>query len=604
MSCPKISIVTPSYNQGEFLEDCINSILDQGYEDFEYIIIDGGSTDNSIDIIKKYEKHLSYWCSEPDNGQSDAINKGFRRTTGELVAWLNSDDFYLPGAFMNVAKAYLESPSASFYYGNGHRVAEDGNIKSEFYPQGTVCFDLQSFVFGLNYILQPATFINRKILDQISLGRDRAFHGETKNDVNSYIDSSLHWGMDTDLWIRLAQKAHPFPLINCLAASREYGETKTSIGSFKRVEELRQIAELYSGQPYTPGVLLYFLDTLHRFASNEETLFPLEFRRDLEMFWSESAKLMTSMGTGPDGLPIKTLMPPVFSIITPSFNQGRFIERTIQSVLSQGVPVEYCVVDGGSSDETLDILKKYGDHLRWISEKDDGQASALNKGIRATSSEIIGWLNSDDIYYPGALTAVKEFFDSHPDIDIVYGNANHIDEKDKVIEPYYTEEWDYQRLKDICFICQPAVFFRRRVIEQIGPFDDKLQYCMDYEYWLRLGKLTDFVRLDRTLAGSRMYDDNKTLGARVAVHLEINEMFKERFGMIPDKWIFAFAYVSVEQRGYNRSLPAENIKFILSLILLTLASFVRWRQIVSLSTVKKAARWLKVLVESKLVRCK
>lgn len=230
------------------------------------------------------------------------------------------------------------------------------------------------------------------------------------------------------------------------------------------------------------------------------------------------------------------------SVITPSYNQGRFIERTIQSVLNQDVSgVEYFVADGDSTDETVQILKKHNDRLRWVSGKDNGQADAVNKGIKATSGEIIGWLNSDDIYYPGALAAVKDFFDSHPHVDVIYGDANHIDEDDNVIEPYYTEDWDYERLKDICYICQPSVFFRRRIIEKAGLLDDKLQYCMDYEYWLRLGKQADFVRLDRTLSGSRMYEKNKTLKAKVSVHKEINDMFKERFGSIPDKWIFAFA---------------------------------------------------------------
>ena len=295
-------------------------------------------------------------------------------------------------------------------------------------------------------------------------------------------------------------------------------------------------------------------------------------------------------------------MPPVISVITPSYNQGRFIERTIQSVLSQDVPgVEYFIVDGGSLDETVQILKKYDGRLRWVSEKDSVQPEARSNTLAATSGEIIGWLNSDDIYYPGALSAVLSFFDKHPHVDVVYGNANHIDENDGVIEPYYTEDWDYERLKDICFICQPSVFFRRRIVEKAGLLDDKLQYCMDYEYWLRLGRLRDFVRLDRTLAGSRMYDDNKTLGARVAVHKEINDMFKERFGHVPDKWIFAFAHVTAGQKGYDRSLPIENAKFILLMAKVTVSSFIRWRQNISMSAVKSVAGWFAGLAKARLM---
>ena len=220
-------------------------------------------------------------------------------------------------------------------------------------------------------------------------------------------------------------------------------------------------------------------------------------------------------------------MPPPISIVTPSYNQGAFIERTILSVLDQKIPVlEYLVVDGGSRDETIDVLERYGDRVDWVSEPDRGQADAVNKGIRKSRGEIIGWLNSDDIYYDGALSAVLDYFDAHPEVEILYGDAHHIDTEDRVIEPYYTEDWDYERLKDICFICQPSVFFRRRLAARVGLLDDRLQYCMDYEYWLRIGRTTPFARMDRFLAGSRMYRENKTMASRVPVHREMNDMLK------------------------------------------------------------------------------
>ncbi|MGM0428332.1 MAG: glycosyltransferase family 2 protein [Thermodesulfobacteriota bacterium] len=270
-------------------------------------------------------------------------------------------------------------------------------------------------------------------------------------------------------------------------------------------------------------------------------------------------------------------MRPPISIITPSYNQGRFIEQTIQSVLNQDIPeLEYRVVDGGSDDHTLGILKKYEGRLRWISEKDHGQADAINKGIRMTTGGIVGYLNSDDIYYPGALSAVTDFFENHPEVDVVYGDADHIDEENTVIEPYYTEDWDYARLKEICFLCQPAVFFRRRLVEQAGLFNAELRYCMDYEYWLRLGAITPFARLKQKLAGSRMYKENKTLGSRVAVHREINDMLKNRVGTVPERWIFNYAHAVVDQKGYNRTHPVEDLKYTLVLTGASMISFIRW----------------------------
>ncbi|MBL7205462.1 MAG: glycosyltransferase [Desulfobacteraceae bacterium] len=286
-------------------------------------------------------------------------------------------------------------------------------------------------------------------------------------------------------------------------------------------------------------------------------------------------------------------MIPSISVITPSYNQGRFIEQTIESVLSQNIPaLEYIVMDGGSSDETVKILKRYEGRLRWVSEKDNGQADAINKGIKATKGEIIGYLNSDDIYYLGALAAVLAFFKKHPEVDVVYGDADHIDLDGTVIEPYYTEDWDYDRLKEVCFLCQPSVFCKRRLIKEAGLFDSSLRYCMDYEYWLRLGAITPFARLNKKLAGSRMYDENKTVGSRVEVHWEMNNMLKMRLGKVPDRWIYNYAHALVDRKGYKRRNPVEDLRYVLLLVGFSIASFARWRQRLPINAMITMSKWV------------
>lgn len=278
------------------------------------------------------------------------------------------------------------------------------------------------------------------------------------------------------------------------------------------------------------------------------------------------------------------------SIITPSYNQGQFIERTIQSVLSQDLSLEYIVVDGGSSDNTVAILKKYDAQIRWLSEKDQGQTDAVNKGIKLTSGDIIGWLNSDDIYYPDALKTIYAYFNNHPEVDIIYGNANHIDSQDQILEAYYTEAWDIERLKEICFLCQPAVFFRRRVIDKFGLLNEKLQYCMDYEYWLRLAKGgARFAYLPQILAGSRLHADTKTLGSRKKVHKEINDMLKTVLGRVPDRWLSNYAHAVIEP-SQKENESAGRIKQIIAVQ--TMKAAFHWNKWISASLLKVCMKWL------------
>jgi glycosyltransferase involved in cell wall biosynthesis len=235
-------------------------------------------------------------------------------------------------------------------------------------------------------------------------------------------------------------------------------------------------------------------------------------------------------------------MGPLVTVVTPSLNQGRFIRATIDSVLTQDYPaVEYLVMDGGSTDDTLAILQSYSSHLTWDSRSDTGQASAVNAGWRQGRGEILGWLNSDDLYLPGAVTTAVAYLERHPHVDAVYGDGYHLDEAGAVLERYPTEPFDLDRLAEVCFICQPSVFLRRQAVEKVGGLDEALRYCMDYDLWIRLGGIARFGLVPRYLAATRMHSATKTLGERTAVYAEIVDMVARHYGSVPLTWVYAYA---------------------------------------------------------------
>jgi glycosyltransferase involved in cell wall biosynthesis len=208
---------------------------------------------------------------------------------------------------------------------------------------------------------------------------------------------------------------------------------------------------------------------------------------------------------------------PKITVITPSYNQGKFIEQTIQSILSQGYPnVEHLVVDGGSTDETLDILRHYDHRIQWISEADRGQSDAINKGLLQSTGAIICYLNSDDLFTPGALLKVGKFFQSHPQAFWLTGKCQIIDQNGKemrrpgtIYKNFWLHGHSLKVLSIMNYISQPATFWRRKAYKQVGYFDERWYFAMDYDYWLRLGKYYRLWFLDEYLASFRVHPGSK-----------------------------------------------------------------------------------------------
>lgn len=217
MSTSTISVITPSFNQGQFIEETIDSVLSQNYQNLDYIIIDGGSTDQTVEIIKKYEKHLSYWVSEKDRGQSHAINKGFEKAKGEIVAWLNSDDLYLNDTFKIVSEE-LQDPSIDIVYGDVLNFSSN-STKEYIVPQ----FSLADFLKRVS-IHQPAVFWRRQLLKNEGLLKEK-----------------FYYTMDYDLWMRLFLNYNHKKIDHFLAKFRIHEDSKTGSNPPEMYTEYRKV---------------------------------------------------------------------------------------------------------------------------------------------------------------------------------------------------------------------------------------------------------------------------------------------------------------------------------------------------------------------------
>ena len=204
---------------------------------------------------------------------------------------------------------------------------------------------------------------------------------------------------------------------------------------------------------------------------------------------------------------------PLVTVVTPSYNQADFLEQTMCSVLGQDYPaIEYLVIDGASTDESINVIEKYASSLHWwVSEPDDGQADAINKGLRKAKGEVVAWLNSDDLYLPGAVSSAVEALLANPDLGLVYGDAITIDINGRPLNKLVFPQWKLEDLMAFRIICQPAVFMRREVLEKAGFLNETLHFMLDHQLWLRIAALAPIQHIPSMLAAARHHPSAKNV---------------------------------------------------------------------------------------------
>lgn len=248
-----------------------------------------------------------------------------------------------------------------------------------------------------------------------------------------------------------------------------------------------------------------------------------------------------------------TYNPPLVSVITPSYNQAQYLEQTIRSVLEQEYPrIEYIVIDGASTDGSVELIEKYRDRLAfWVSEKDSGQAEAINKGLARATGEMVAWLNSDDFYFPGAVASAVKAFESHPEAGLVYGDTVAVDESGEFIHfPKYAQ-WTLEDLLTFHILGQPAVFMRREVLLKAGHLDTSFHFLLDHHLWIRMASHAPMVYVPERWAAGRFHEFAKNVA-------QAEKFGEEAFRIL--EWAKSDPLVSASLRRINRQSRAAALR--------------------------------------------
>lgn len=567
-----ISVVSPSFNQAEFLGECLQSVRDQSYPAIEHFVFDPGSKDGSREIAKTFP-HVTL-CAEPDKGQSDAINKGWSRVKGDIVAWLNSDDMFFDGdVFQKVVDRFNAPDAPDIVYGKGIYINEQNEKLRDIY----INKDAASLPWKLQQecgISQPALFMRRSVIERVGK-----------------LTATNHFSMDYEYWIRCAKAGIRFAYVDQDFSIARYHTSNKTYGqrgkSYAEVCEmlleqygyvsrhwLRRYAEFIADGH--DGVLAHggnagardpqllereYDNLLLRFNCSAPAYLKLWQNQKVKGYEDTYAELQ-ARGLNPEraiGRGVKVESPhtrwlasaprdrlPTISLVTPNYNSVEFIDETMRSVLQQEYPkLQYVVVDAVSTDGSQAVIEKYRSQLHgYTCEKDNGHSDALNKGFAMTNGEIMGWINSDDVLLPDSLAAIAEVFAKHPEVQWITGRPTTMGGGEGPFKLHPLWKWSRPRFMygNYRWIQQESTFWRRSLWEKAGgKLDVNTKLACDLELWTRFFRHAELHSFDHPLGVFRVRPGQRSAVAYNAYEAEAVAVIQKEFESLEPDFLRTFA---------------------------------------------------------------
>jgi glycosyltransferase involved in cell wall biosynthesis len=484
---PHICVITPSFNQGRYLEACIDSVLSQNYPNLEYIIMDGGSTDNSVEIIKKYEKHLTYWQSISDGGHYAAINDGFKKTTGQIMTWLNSDDTFHPNAFKIAGLIFKYRDDIQWIMGRPNTYNEQGSqlwINDRLPIWSREMYLIKQF----KYIQQEGTFWRRSLW----------------NTAGGCLDTNIALAGDLELWVRFFRHAQLFTVDALLAGFRTHSGQKSQAFRTQYISEAEHILDQEIQQ---------FKKGLHKnLLPGPDPILRTEITTYHAMEFGEKQPPVPRFSDGKTiDADISNQSGCLVSAIVSTCNSEKFIRGCLENLEAQTIAdqLEIIVVNSGSNENEEAIVKafqeKYSNIKYLKTNKRETVYSAWNRAIKVSSGKYITTANTDDRHRKDALERMARVLDMRPDITLVYADVIITETENETFEActpvgkYQWYEWNRDTLlKKGCFI-GPQPMWRKRVHHVYGYFDETFVSSGDYEFWLRISQTNKFFHIKMPL---------------------------------------------------------------------------------------------------------